>query len=577
MKINIYTSIIVALLLGFFSCSSNDNDLNQAEGYLQISSIKSDNTIIQTKSGGSQISFDIWKGTEKVKHVEDWTTVEGENLKLAVGSYTIKAYSSGKDGNQQGFDAGPIYAAEQNFTIEKNVAKNISLTCTLSQTMVSVSYSDNFKSMFNSYSAEVSNSDGSVAFAKEETRPAYFISGGTINSKLTFTNSSNVVKVFEQAITTDAKKQYHYKIVYDISNNGNGDFNLTVDQSTQEYHITITVPKDVPSVVTAATTKDANPFGKFAYLSGEITTSATFDGVVEFQYRKAASNDPWQSVIASLENNLYVAKTDEIDFATSYEYKIVADSEEGELKTFTTEVYEEIPNLNMDTWKSNGRSGGRLCWYANPIAGHLNQAGAYWASGNEGTSGLFVNKGSVTTPTTTEVIAGTAARLSTVTGVSVAGAAAGNLYIGTFKTDIGKPANSVGFGRPYTGARPTKLSGFYKYYPKDINYGTYPEDRPDMTIDECHIYIKLWDSEDNELGYGEFITNEEFTSYQKFNIDITYDPQFITNKPAKITIVATSSRYGGVFENDNKGSKVIGKLGEGSTLYIDELELSYYK
>lgn len=573
MKINIYTSIIIALLLCFYSCSNDDNDLNQAEGYLQIASIKSDNTVIQTRAGEPQIAFDITKDGQQVMHKDDWTVVAGENVKLAVGTYTIKAYSFGDKTNEQGFEAGPIYAAEQTFTIEKNVAKNISLICTLSQTMVSVSYSENFKNMFNTYSTEVSNSVGSVEFAKDETRAAYFVSGGTINSKLTFINSSNVEKVFEQAITTDAHKQYHYKIVYDISNTGNGDFSLTVDQSTQEYHITITVPKDVPSVVTSASTKDANPFGKFAYLSGEIETSAPFEGIAEFQYRKAGSSDEWQTVIATLDNNLYSAKTEEIDFATNYEYKIVVDGKEGELKTFATETYVEIPNLDMNTWISNGKTGGRICWYANPVAGHLNQTGAYWASGNEGTSVLVVNKGSVTTPTDTEVIAGKAARLSTITGVPVAGAAAGNLYIGTFKTNMGKPAESVQFGRPYTGARPTKLSGYYKYYPKAINYGSYPEDRPDMTMDECHIYIKLWDSANNEIGYGEFISNKEFTSYQEFNIDITYDQQFIKNKPAKITIVATSSRYGGVFD----GSKVIGKLGEGSTLYIDELELSYFK
>ena len=42
-------------------------------------------------------------------------------------------------------------------------------------------------------------------------------------------------------------------------------------------------------------------------------------------------------------------------------------------------------------------------------------------------------------------------------------------------------------------------------------------------------------------------------------------------KPAKITIVATSSHYGGEFE----GKKVVGQVGEGSTLWVDEFELSY--
>ena len=38
-----------------------------------------------------------------------------------------------------------------------------------------------------------------------------------------------------------------------------------------------------------------------------------------------------------------------------------------------------------------------------------------------------------------------------------------------------------------------------------------------------------------------------------------------------MTIVATSSRYGGDF----KGSKVSGSVGTGSELYVDEFELLY--
>ena len=47
----------------------------------------------------------------------------------------------------------------------------------------------------------------------------------------------------------------------------------------------------------------------------------------------------------------------------------------------------------------------------------------------------------------------------------------------------------------------------------------------------------------------------------------------MTAKPATITIVATSSHYGGDFS----GSAVVGQVGNGSTLWIDEFELSYYK
>jgi hypothetical protein len=38
-----------------------------------------------------------------------------------------------------------------------------------------------------------------------------------------------------------------------------------------------------------------------------------------------------------------------------------------------------------------------------------------------------------------------------------------------------------------------------------------------------------------------------------------------------MTIVVTSSKYGGEFN----GMKVCGQVGDGSTLYVDEFELTY--
>ena len=87
--------------------------------------------------------------------------------------------------------------------------------------------------------------------------------------------------------------------------------------------------------------------------------------------------------------------------------------------------------------------------------------------------------------------------------------------------------------------------------------------------DECHIYLRLRDDKDNEIGYGEFIGKETVTQYTQFRFDVTYTNK--TAKPAKITIVATSSHYGGDFT----GMKVTGSVGVGSELWVDEFELLY--
>lgn len=99
-----------------------------------------------------------------------------------------------------------------------------------------------------------------------------------------------------------------------------------------------------------------------------------------------------------------------------------------------------------------------------------------------------------------------------------------------------------------------------------ITAGTKPGN---LQNDECHIYMRLWDASGKEIAYGEFIGTETVTEYTPFEFDIEYKDNVA--KPAKITIVATSSHYGGEFE----GKNVVGQVGEGSTLWVDEFELSY--
>ena len=131
------------------------------------------------------------------------------------------------------------------------------------------------------------------------------------------------------------------------------------------------------------------------------------------------------------------------------------------------------------------------------------------------------------------------------------------------------PESSPSFGRAYSGARPTKLSGYYKYNSMPITYnGTVPGN---LTNDECQIYLRLWNEAGQEIAFGEFTGSKTVTEYTKFEFDINYSDT--VSKPAKITIVATSSKYGGEF--DDVGKKVIGQVGDGSTLWVDEFELSY--
>ena len=213
--------------------------------------------------------------------------------------------------------------------------------------------------------------------------------------------------------------------------------------------------------------------------------------------------------------------------------------------------------MNFDSWAQNGNK-----WYPNADASN-----SYWATGNEGTA--LASKGSVTQPTD-DAVSGKAVYMISVGGVMVAQHAAGNIYIGTYKTNLSNPRASAVFGRPYTG-RPVALKGWYKYHPENISI-----DKDNLHTDEmgkpdkCHIYIILEDwggatscpENPTVIAYGEMKSDQESTSYKQFKIPLTY---YDTNtKPTHITISATTSHLGGDFCG-----------GVGCTLYVDEFSLLF--
>ena len=311
---------------------------------------------------------------------------------------------------------------------------------------------------------------------------------------------------------------------------------------------------DVQPSVVLSTPISANAWATKVSLYGEMKSGAT----PSVEYRKATDSD-W--IVISSENvniaqTSFTAELKGLENGTEYQWRILVDGEYSEIATFTTEKIVEIPNLNFDTWSvdSDGKN-----WYPN-----ADVSNSYWATGN---TGVTIAKDATTVPVEgSDAYKGKAAKMTTVTGVVYVGSAAGNLFIGTYSTNIANPSASVTFGREYDGARPTKLRGFYKYKSMPITEGTKPGN---LQNDECHIYMKLWNANGNEIAYGEFVGTETITEYTPFELDVEYKDN--VTKPAKITIVATSSHYGGEFE----GKKVVGQVGEGSTLWVDEFELSY--
>lgn len=552
------TNIMIGLFLGAGLVSSCQSEIDEAKGYgyLQLSSIDV-NKGVETRADITEseaIAVDILdESNAVVQHADDWRSLD--DVLLRVATYTIKAYSADKNMETQGFDAQPYYAGQKDVVIEANKAKTVNITCKLAQAMVSVNCSETFKSTFAGYTCYIEGADAlSIPFVEDEARAAYVKAGQPLTVKVDFGNG----KSFSQEITSKAEAAYHYKVNLDITE-GNAGFDISVDQTIHQYDVTVKVPtkQESADMVTSDIKNDASKvWGQFAYLSGTCNL-AEITSPVQFRYKKKAGTE-WTTVEAVQEEGTknYSVKVAPLDFGTEYEYYILCGDKTGETCTFTTESSVEIPNLNFDTWSQNGKN-----WYPNADASN-----SYWATGNEGVT----LGGSSNSTGVEDSHSGLAAQLQTVQVkvLIVKVTAAGNIFIGNYKTNTSNPASSVTFGREYTGARPTKLSGYFKYQPEaEMSSGSVPSEK--LEKDECDIYIQLWSGSET-IGEGHFITNETVSEYTRFEIPVEYT---VTNKrPDKITIVATSSRYGGYFD----GMNVIGQLAIGSTLWVDDFELSYY-
>lgn len=310
---------------------------------------------------------------------------------------------------------------------------------------------------------------------------------------------------------------------------------------------------DIQKSTIPASVTEINAWATKAYIKGSFRSGK----VVGVEYR-VQGEEEWISLGDSSIDitgvTSYSATITGLNSATTYEVRALAGGEAGEISTFQTETIVSIPNMNFDTWTQSGKN-----WFPNGDA-----ADSYWATGN---TGVTTVKDATTVPVEgTDAYKGKAAKMTTITGVVLVGSAAGNLFIGTYKTNMGNPSASVSFGREYSGARPTKLKGYYKYKSMPITAGTKPGN---LKNDECHIYMMLWDANNKEIAYGEFVGTETVTKYTPFELILKYSDD--KAKPAKIAIVATSSHYGGEFD----GMKVVGQVGGGSTLWVDEFELSY--
>ena len=308
----------------------------------------------------------------------------------------------------------------------------------------------------------------------------------------------------------------------------------------------------------AVSLSSVQPWTVSAFVNG-VTNG---QGVPVIEYRKEAESDwsAWTSL--KVTGTSVSADIRGLEENTAYVVRLTNGADTSEEATFTTGVAEALPNLSFDDWYQDGKA-----WMPNASA-----ASYIWDSANPGTAGLGIVP---TTPETSDVVSGKAARLETMTAMGML--AAGNIYVGQFGNIAGLGAE-LDWGTPFT-ARPLALKGYYKYAPKAIDMVKDPYKDLKGQNDQCQIQILLadwadrfhintskkqfvdFDNDKNIIAYGSLTSSNTDPDYVEFTIPLVYRNG---RTPKYIVIVGAASRYGDYFTG-----------GKGSVLKLDEFELIY--
>lgn len=195
-------------------------------------------------------------------------------ISVAVGTYTVTA--SYGDAEAEGFDA-VSYSGSTNVEVRREETSEASVTCVINKAKVSIAYTDEFKSYFNSYSAYVSSSKGNkVTYSADEARGAYFVPGD-LGVYLEVTRQGVSKKVTLNPKNFTAEEKHEYRLTMDVDAAAASLKIIFNDNPSSEQNVEINISDE-------ALNADPPVFTPYGFTSGntlEVLEGAAFTEKLE--------------------------------------------------------------------------------------------------------------------------------------------------------------------------------------------------------------------------------------------------------------------------------------------------------
>lgn len=508
------------------------------------------------------------------------------------------------------------YYGSKDFTITAGQNTSVQVLATVCNAVSKLSFDQTVAENFNAgYTVTISldPSDASTQLvydASKSGKEGYFLINGLDEPSFTWTFSGTLAKD-GSSFTRSGKvenlepgKQYTMNLVYTIKDGTLG-LSLLVDYGTD-------IIDDVIVFEPVSTGLAASSI--YEIWAGHATVHADVDetefpdpSAVKFAYSADGVN--WTTVDAvRASEGVYNAVLTGLQGSTSYTYKLViADEDQGEPMSFTTEASPNVPNPSFE-YVSLVSGASYYKWY-DPSCGVEGATTQFWGSGNgEGSEGVkgSASMGMVITYVDETDYKDGARSVRAQSGSILGMLAAGNIFTGHFAGLVGTSGGKVCFGRPWT-SRPTAIRLWVKYTTDKVNIiGSLPDganltkndyDRADIKIalgtwnyktyggdKDCPILVNTTDAKTfvdyrtdpstiadaelilygdgrQQISDGEIVAAET-SQWRQVTIPLNYHTE--TEYPTHIVISGAASMYGDYFSGSDK-----------SKLWLDGVELIY--
>lgn len=247
-RISLYT-ILIGLLALACGCSEERHDSSRT-GEIILGVEK--NEILYTKAGVPvtdeilSVEFRNEEG-EIIKYFENYSeSVEGLRIPLPAGVYDV-VVSSENDKTPQ-WDT-PFYYGEEQVTVVSGQTAKASIECRITNTKVSVEFSEAVDQYFSAYEAVVHGKSGSLTYGKEEKRSGFYFTD-KLSVDLNLTNKVNGLKFQFNKLFPDIQPRYHYILKFDVQapggeeNNAGGDIGIVINETdSAQVECTIFIPE----------------------------------------------------------------------------------------------------------------------------------------------------------------------------------------------------------------------------------------------------------------------------------------------------------------------------------------------